>query len=201
MFKSFKNSLFASDIFQYFILAILLILILFVWIHHFIKPHKIAGVGVTVIATPAKEIKLIPVHQAPVKNGTVRVYASPAKIKLDLPKLVVDDEQKQVVASTTVQGDDHPQTTTTTVNLETGEFDTFTKKEPLPWLAWDDKGSAGLYTGIKRGGLVARLELKQNIFSVKSVHVGAVATLDQPISSAAGLQTDYFIGVGAEYRW
>lgn len=197
-----ETSFFRSNPFQYFILIILLVIGIWMWLKHLNTPQQSnAGVGITVIATPASKIKSIPVHQTPVKNGTVRVYASPAKIKLDLPKAIIDDDRKQVVAASTVKGDDHPQTTTTTMNLETGEFETFTKKEPLPWIAWSDKGSAGLYAGIKNGALTARLEVKQNIFSVKAIHFGAVATLDQPISGAAGLQTDYFIGVGAEYRW
>lgn len=161
----------------------------------------VAPVGVHVIATPAKQVATIPKHQAIVKSGAVRVYESRAKIELKLPEAIKQDDAKEVLESTRVNADDHDQTITTVLNTETGDTETLVRREPLPWLAYRNDGSAGLYTGIKNGTPTARLELKQSIFSVKSIRLGAVATLDQPLGYSARDSPDYFVGVGAEYRW
>jgi len=179
-----------------FMLAVVAIMF---WFKHLQDQLNLPPVGQQVIATHAKEVKSTPKHRAPVKNASVSVYESPAKIKLDLPKPVVENEAIQVVASTQVKGDDHPQTTTTTLNLETGEFETYTRRDPLPWLAWDSHGQLGIYTGIKNGEPTARLMAQQGIFQVKAVHFGAIATVDQPLQGR--FDTDYYVGVGAWYRW
>lgn len=186
---------------------ILIIILLFViggtaillWFKHLAENLPRPEVGVHVIAQPAKEVASISKARAPVKNGAVSVYASQAKIKLDLPKPIMDDQAEQVLASSQVKSDDHPQTITTTINTETGESQTFVRRDPLPWIAWDDHGDLGLYGGLKNGTPTARLEVQQGIFQVKAVHVGVVATVDQPIQGPLG--ADYFVGVGAWYKW
>jgi len=161
----------------------------------------VAPVGLHEIAAPAKQVAAIPKHQAVVKSGTVRVYESRAKIVLKLPEAIKQDEAKQVLESIRVSSDDHDQTITTVLNTETGDTETLVRREPLPWIAWRNDGSAGLYTGIKNGTPTARLELKQSLFSVKEIRFGAVATVDQPLGYSARDSPDYFVGVGAEYRW
>lgn len=173
--------------------------VLFFWFHYLKDSEPVANVGVQVIATPAKEVKSIPKATVAIKNGTVRVYEGSAKIKLNLPEAIAQDPAEQVFASTKVKADDHPQTITTTINTDTGEATSLVRRDPLPWLAWDDHGEAGVYGGIKNGTATARLEVKQGIFQVKAVHVGMVGTLDQPLQG--GLSTDYYLGVGAWYRW
>jgi len=158
-------------------------------------------VGVHVIATPAKQVEAIPKHQAVVKSGTVRVYESRAKIELKLPEAIKQDEAKQVLESTRVNADDHDQTITTVLDTETGDTQTLVRREPLPWIAWRNDGSAAAYAGIKNGEPTARLEVKQSLFSVKTIRFGAVATVDQPLGYSARDSPDYFVGVGAEYRW
>ncbi len=180
-------------------LAILLFLIM-QWSRQSIDKIT-APVGAHVIATPAKQIAAIPKHQAVVKSGSVRVYESRAKITLKLPEAIKQDEAKQVLESTRVDADDHDQTITTILDTETGDTQTLVRREPLPWIAWRDDGSAGLYAGIKNGTPTARLEIKQSLFSVKAIRFGAVATVDQPLGYAATTSPDYFVGVGAEYRW
>ena len=187
-------------------IAIILVLIaiaatiLLKWFIHLQESLPATPVGVHVIATPAKQVSGIPKHQEPVKSGSVRVYEGQAKIELKLPDAIKHDPAKQVLESTKVSADYHDQTVTTIIDTETGDSQTFVRREPLPWLAWRDNGSAGIYTGIKNGQPTARLEVKQNIFSVKAVHFGAVATLDHPLNSTLA-SPDYFVGVGAEYRW
>jgi hypothetical protein len=193
----FKNTVIAFS--GLIFLAILLFLIM-QWSRQTID--KITPpVGVHVIATPAKQVAPIPKHQAVVKSGSVRVYESRAKITLKLPEAIKQDETKQVLESTRVDADDHDQTITTILDTETGDTQTLVRREPLPWIAWRDDGSAGLYAGIKNGTPAARLELKQSLFSVKAIRFGAVATVDQPLGYSAMTTADYFVGVGAEYRW
>jgi predicted transcriptional regulator len=170
------------------------------WFMHLNNALPKPPVGIHVIATPAKQVADIPKHQALIKSGSVRVYESHAKIELKLPDAILKDDTKQVIESTKVLADDHDQTVTTIVDTETGDTQTLVRREPLSWLAWRDNGSAGMYAGIKNGQPTARLEVKQNLFSVKAVHFGAVATLDHPLNSTLA-KPDYFIGVGAEYRW
>lgn len=116
---------------------------------------------------------------------------------LKLPPAIKDDPLQQVIAATHVAADEHPQTVTTTINTDTGETETIIRKEPLPWVAWSDRGGVAMYAGLKSGSPTVRLQVHQELFSIKAVHFGAVASLDQ---SQNGNQ-DSFIGIGAEYRW
>lgn len=182
------------------VLIAIVAFILMQWFIHLQDAIPAPPVGIHVIATPAKQVADIPKVQTSIKNGSVRVYEGRAKIKLKLPDAILHDDAKQVIESTKVSADDHDQTVTTIVDTETGDTQTLVRREPLPWMSWRDNGSAGIYAGIKNGQPTARLEVKQSIFSVKAVQFGAVATLDSPISSLPS-KTEYFVGVGAEYRW
>lgn len=195
--KSFKQSLINVAI------LIFAVVVLVLWCQWLLRDNNstVAPIGVHVIATPAKQVADMPKHQVAIKSGTVRVYGSKAKIELKLPEAIKDDVAKQVIESTRVSSDDHDQTVTTILNTETGDTETLVRREPLPWMSWRDNGSAGIYAGIKNGTPTARLELKQNLFSVKAIRFGAVATVDQPLGYSVMTTADYFVGVGAEYRW
>lgn len=158
-----------------------------------------APVGLNVIATPAPEVKKQPQVDKPIKAKTVKVYPAAVKNTIKLPEIIQDNPALDVIASNQVPADDHPQTITTLINTDTGESQTFVKRDPLPWLALDPHGEAGLYMGIKNGEPTARLEVKQGAFQVKALHFGVVGSVDQPISGVQG--TDYFIGTGAWMRW
>lgn len=159
----------------------------------------LAPVGAWQIANPSPHVGGLPTRYQPVKGGKVKVYEASVKNGLKLPPAIKDDPASEVIASTRVEADDHPSTVTTVINTETGDSQTLIRREPLPWLAWSDRGGVGIYAGIKNGEPTARLQLHQEIFTVKAIHFGAIATIDQPISGPLG--TDYFAGVGAEYRW
>jgi len=157
--------------------------------------------GATVEATPAPVLINTPLIDLAL-SSPVKVYSGGAKTKqqLKLPARVVKDDSKQVISGTRIDAkDDHPKTITTVIDADTGESTTYVTTEPLPWLAMDTRGGIGLYAGLKNGQQVARLQLRQDLLQIKNVHVGAIASIDQPISGAG--QQDYFIGVGAEYRW
>lgn len=177
--------------------AVLLVALLATWFGtHDRHP---AETGKTVEATPATEVK----HTARIGiaiKAPVKVYAGGAglKGKIELPPEVVQDERQQVIASSKIEGD-QPHTITTVIDTETGESRTFVRADPLPWLDWNDHGGIGLYTGVKNGAPAVRLQAHQDIFRVKAVNVGVVASLDQPLKGPVAM--DYFVGIGAEYRW
>lgn len=154
----------------------------------------------SVIATPSKEVKNTPKVAVPVKKP-VKVYSggSTLKKKLDLPADVVQDDAQQILASSKVNGD-QPHTITTVINTETGESQTFDRPDPLPWLAGDNHGRLGMYAIFKNGTPTISLQAQRGLFSIKAVHVGFVAGLDQPMSGD-DRRLNSQIGVGAEYRF
>lgn len=129
----------------------------------------------------------------------IKVYAPTVKAKLKLPDSVIADTNQSVITASRVRSSDRPQTVTTVFDAATGESKAYVKEEPLPWLAWDTHGEAGMYVGLKNGQSAVRLEVKQGLVQVKAVHFGAIASLDQPLTGP--LKADYFVGVGAWYRW
>ena len=168
-----------------------------------LKPHAPQPVVVNVpqIAQPSKAVADAPKVDLPVAVP-VKVYKGGAALKggLKLPPPVVQDDNKQVIASsTTPANDNHPHTITTVIDAATGEATTYDKEEPLPWLAWDRGSAVGIYAGIKNGEPAVRLQARQDLFSVKALHVGAIASVDQMASGP--ISADYFVGIGAEYRW
>lgn len=179
-----------------FVATLLLVCLALAWLAHDRQPTE---TGKTVEATPSAEVKHQPKVGVAIKSP-IKVYAGGAtlKRKIELPPEVVQDERQQVIASSKIEGE-QTHTVTTVIDTDTGESRTFVRADPLPWLAWDDRGGVGLYAGLKNGSPAARLQAHQGLFRVKAVHVGAVASLDQPLSGPFAM--DYFVGIGAEYRW
>jgi hypothetical protein len=170
------------------------------WVRNFIEDHQPIPEG-AVKAPPAPEVKKVEKVEVTPK-APVKVYKTTPKLKkgLGLPEPIVEAPQEHVLASTKVEPEGrHPHTVITTINEDTGETETYTRTDPLPWFVTSSRGSAGIYMGLKNGTQTARLQVEQELFSVKSVHFGAIATVDQPVNGPAG--TDYFIGIGAKYEW
>lgn len=170
------------------------------------KLHKLSQyqtslppVGLNIEATPAKEVKLQPRIDKPIKSPTVKVYPAAVKNAIKLPEVVQDNPALDVIASNQIPADDHPRTITTLINTDTGESQTYVRRDPLPWLAWNTQGEAGLYMGIKNGTPAARLEARQGFVQVKALHFGVIGSIDQPLSGQQN--TDYFIGAGVWARW
>lgn len=179
-----------------------LILISAVLLSFFFKPnHQEAepNMQVAVIATPAPAVKNQPKVAVTIKKP-VKVYQHSGEIKshIKLPAAVIENPNELVLQSSIVPGnDDHPHSVTTTINAETGETQTYVKTEPLPWVAWDKRGSAGIYVGFKNANPAVRLQVKQDFADVKAIRLGVNASIDQ-VSTG---QTDLFVGVGASYNW
>lgn len=161
--------------------------------------YPVAPVGLNVIAKPAPEVITVPRVSKPIKSKIVKVYPESIKSEIKLPDVVQNDTKLDVIASHQVPADDHPQTITTLINTDTGESQTFVKRDPMPWLGLNYRGEAGIYVGVKNGEQTARLEVKQEVLQIKSLHIGVTSSIDQPINSA--VDTSYFVGAGAWMRW
>lgn len=147
--------------------------------------------GVHMPATPAPELKRE--ETAPLIVDFVKAYKPAAKKKLKLPPAAQADAALHVVASTRTPSDERSHTVTSVLDTRTGEFTTYDRVEPLPWLAVSTKSQVGMYYGLKRGEQVIRLEGRQELLQIKAVRVGATATLDS--------DGETFVGVGAWARW
>ncbi|MBI5917787.1 MAG: hypothetical protein HY849_00210 [Nitrosomonadales bacterium] len=178
------------------LLILLLAGFVIAWLAH---DHHPGDTGKTVEASSSTEVKHAPKIGIAIKSP-VKVYAGGAglKSKIELPPEVVQDDRQQVISSSKIEGD-QPHTITTVIDTDTGESRTFVRDDPLPWLAWEDHGGIGIYTGIRNGSPAIRLQAHQGIFRIKAVNVGVVASLDQLLKGPVSM--DYFVGVGAEYRW
>lgn len=171
---------------KYVILLVLLLVL--AWL---IFAPKDQSVGTTVIAQPSPELK--GEVTAAVSPKVVRVYRDAVKKKLALPADVQADTNRQVATSSVVRSDIRSHTLTTVVDLSTGEFAVHDRAEPLPWVALTRRGEAGIAYGLKDGVQTSRIYLQQDLINIKSVSLGAAATLDQ--------DGEWFVGLKAGYRW
>lgn len=163
------------------------------------RPAPTAGPNETaVVAQVAPQLKLAPTIEVVTKKP-IKGYAAPIKSKLRLPDEVIADQNQTVIAASRVRATDRPQTVTTVLDSETGETKTYVKQEPLPWLAFNTRGDLGIYGGIKNGQPTARLQVRQELLQVKAVHIGGIASFDQPLSGP--VRADYFVGVGIWGSW
>jgi hypothetical protein len=58
-------------------------------------------------------------------------------------------------------------------------------------------GEISSYMGVKNSIPTIRIQAKQNLIDVKSLHINAVGSVDQSTNG----NTDFFVGVGATYAW
>lgn len=163
------------------------------------RPVTAPPAAPAVQATVAPQVKAEPKISTPIAAKTVKTFADASKVRLRLPADVLANDNIHVIQSSRVRADDHPQTVTTVLNTETGESQSYVKEEPLPWLAVDTHGEAGIYYGLKHGERAVRAEIRQGLVQIKAVHVQAIASIDQPVSGL--IRADGFVGVGAVYRW
>jgi hypothetical protein len=180
--------------------ALILVAVLATFIVRWADNHNQTPVGTSTPGAPDPAIKHEPRQDTPVQSGTVKTYPAETKRKLDLPADVRDDNSRQVLDATRVPADDHPQTVTTVIDTRTGASSTYVARDPLPWLAFDYTGDAGVYYGWRNGAKALRLEARQGFITIKAVHVGIIASLDQPLAGAP-TPPDTFIGAGAWAHW
>jgi hypothetical protein len=181
--------------------GLLFVIMAVLWLKNWGDEAAANQAGQTVTAAPAKEVARTPRVNVPVK-APVKVYAGGAALKggIQLPQHVVEDEHVEVLASSKIDGrDEHPKTVTTVLNVETGESETYVRTDPLPWFVMSSRGGVGMYGGLKNGEPAVRLEARQEVFRVKALSFGGVASIDQPLNGSSS--PDWFVGVGAEWHW
>ena len=167
-------------------------------VYYFLPRTAPAVVGETRIAAPAREVVLEPKAAVQVAAG-VKAYRPAVKTKLRLPEAVVANAAEHVISTAKVPNDDRPHTVTTTLNVDTGESTSYVRTDPLPWMAKNFSGEFGMYAGYKNGGPAVRLQARQSVLDIKAVRFGVVGSVDQSFQGAA--TPEFFVGVGAWYRW
>ena len=166
------------------ILAVLLAAV--TWFYFRPQP---APVSTPVLAQPSKAVSHVGTE---ILTMPVKVYKPEAKKLLNLPQNVTSDPAKHVAASSTIKPDDHPHTVSTVIDDKTGEVTTYDVREPLPWLAVNSHGEAGIGYGMKyspgRGfGPMARIVVRQDLLNIKAARVSVQGTLDQDGSAFGGV--------------
>lgn len=158
-----------------------------------------APVNQYVPATAPTQLALVP--KVAIQPKQVKVYAQPAKAKLKLPPSMQQDPNIHVITAAKIKPGLHPQTVVTTLNAETGEIETLTRRDPLPWFRPEQTGELRLDYGYKTGyGMrdvgvekIVRLTLREDLLQVKALHAGINASIDS--------DGQMFAGVGVGWRW
>lgn len=153
-----------------------------------------APVGVHIEAPASPVVR--GVGKEAVQSVPLRAYKPAAKKKLDLPATIQADQDKHVVSSVKTPNDERKHTITTIVDSQTGEFTTYDRVEPLPWIGVTTKSEVGAYLGLKNGQPAIRVEGRQEVLQIKSVRIGAIGSVDVTQSGV-----DKFVGIGAWVRW
>lgn len=154
-------------------------------------------VNTAVLAATAPQVARDNKVDTPVKTNSLQAYSNNAKQKLPIPDEAKAKTSLKAVAAVRVKADDRPNTIVTLVDADTGATTTYVNREPTPFLALDNTGEAAMYYGWRNGVGALRVDIRQALFSVKSVRIEGVASLDQP----SGSNANTFIGLGGRVRW
>ena len=160
---------------------------------------QIAPVNVQVPATPAPEVAKTEQVRKPLKATSVKAYPASVKNALKLPQTALDNPVLEVIASTQVPADKRKQTITSLLNTETGEVETYARRDPLPWIAAQPSGQAGLFYLQRQHGQVLQLSAQQSLVQIKGVHVGVKGSIEQPVTGPG--ETAWAAGVGVWVEW
>lgn len=138
-------------------------------------------------------------HTESIKTITapVQVYYPAVKKTLALPKAIQDSSAKVVLTSTDLSKSKHDYEVTAVLDTTTGETTQFVQVKPLKWLAKETSGSAGIYAGFAGTDPAIRAQVTQDVFTVKALTFGVVASVDFHNSGT----TETFVGVGGRIDW
>ena len=144
----------------------------------------------SILAQPAKELENA--KSETLDCRPVVVYQDRVKRNLSLPGTVVKDHDKKVTASTKVPASDFPNTVTSVYDTGTGATDLYIRRDPLPWLAFDQRWRLGAFYGLSDSENGLFLGVAQYQFAqIKRVHITAHGHADT--------SGRYFIGAG--FTW
>jgi len=162
--------------------------------------NPVEPIGAAIPAAPAAEVKNTPKVETPVAFKSVPAYPKSSKQKLGLPDPVQKNDNKQVIEAAQIPADDHKRTVSCVQDTQTGQADIYVRRDPLPLLAFDYGGDAGLYFGLRNGAQALRFEARQGFFTVKEIHFGALGSIEQQINGAS-VPPVSFIGGGLWGSW
>ena len=186
------------------ITTIAVVAFILAWVYSALNKESEAIVGVPVIATEASALKDAPTEMIiPAKPIKVRT-GEEVKRKLHLTEADVVNQDISIIAASRIKSDSHPVEVITKINKVTGETETVTVRQPLPWFEFKTSGRAGAYYGAATDlGSTVRFQAQQDLISIKAINIGIITSVDQatdlvnqPISG-----TRFFGGIGAEIRW
>jgi len=156
------------------------------------KPDT-APVGEYIPAKVAPPVKHVPMVEITPKKP-LHVYHPSAKKKLKLSDEQINNQAIVVVAANQVLSDPHPQTIVTTLDQNTGQFKSITRRDPYPWMAAEQTGYMRIGYGFKSSGAkVVRLAASEDLVQILGWNIGGDGTLDS--------DAQWYGGVHAMYRW
>ena len=82
---------------------------------------------------------------------------------------------KLTLTSTKTPNNERKHTVTTTIDTLTGEFTTYDRAEPLPWLAVSTRSHFGAYIGALNGEQALAVTARQEVIRIKGVKVEGIA--------------------------
>ena len=144
--------------------------------------------GVALQAAPALKRETT----TPLQVAEVKVFRPEVKKKLKLPEAVQKASELRVVASVTTPNDDRKHTVTSLLDVRTGEFTTYDRPEPPPWLAVSTRRHYGAYIGGMNGEQALALTARQEVLHVRGLKVEGIA-----IGAMSETERFAFVGVGA----
>lgn len=158
-------------------------------------PQSSSNSIVTTVSKPLVNVAKVGVPlESPTKS--IRVYPTArGKALIKLPASVIEDAGKYVTDSSDIPSSSHRQVVTQVIDVTTGSTEAYVTTLDDPWLARDTTGSVTLDYGFKRNVTtpVARLNVRQELLQVKAIRLG--------VSGSVYSDGDYFVGIGAEYKW
>jgi len=157
-------------------------------------------IRLAVLAKPAPIVAKIAKVDTPVLTKTVKTLPPVVKRKLHLPPPVQADVDQHVIDAVVVPADGHSHTLTPVLNLKTGVTKTYVRVNPDPWFAMDFSGDAAVYLGLYNGTPALRLQARQSVFKIKSIHFGGMGSVTQPIAGMP-IPPAGFIGLGFWGPW
>ncbi len=127
--------------------------------------------------------------------NTLRVYKPTGKALIALPKETLGDANKYVTSSSVIPSKEKRTVVTQVLDVTTGETEAFISEAPQPWVALENRGQLSVDYGYKSGNSnpVGRINLRQDVVQLKSLHLG--------VSLSGYTDGDYFAGVGGGIRW
>ena len=136
-------------------------------------------------ATPAIELK--GEKKTSLECKKVLIYRDRVATELGIPKIA-----GHVTASANIPASDHTQTATATYSEATGETSLYIRKDPLPWLARENRWQFNLLYGYNEFGVTAlRGTGLYDLIQAKRLHLGGGVSLETGGRALVGVSVTF----------